>query len=208
MSVPDTPQIYLVTPPVINVTSFAPRLAGVLDAAPVACVRLTLAGETDLDPNLPHTADTLRDLAHARDVPLVVTHHAELALRHGLDGVHLNDGARRVRKTRAALGVDAIVGAFCETSRHAGMTAGEVGADYIAFGPVGDTGLGDNPMAEQDLFAWWSDMIELPVVAEGALTPDLVETLAPVTDFFAIGAEIWRTEDAVAALLNLTAPLR
>ncbi len=208
MFAPDTPQIYLVTPPVFHVASFAPRLAGVLDAVPVACVRLALTGETDLDPNLPQTADILRDLTHTRDVPLVVTQHADLALRHGLDGVHLTDGARRVRKTRAALGADAIVGAFCETSRHAGMTAGEAGADYIAFGPVGNTGLGDNVMAEQGLFAWWSEMIELPVVAEGALTTDLVETLAPVTDFFAVGAEIWRAEDAVATLLELTTPLR
>ena len=88
------------------------------------------------------------------------------------------------------------------------MSAGEAGADYIAFGPVGDSALGDGSKAERDLFAWWSEMIELPVVAEGALDTDLIETLAPVTDFFAIGEEIWREEDASAALTLLTAPLR
>jgi thiamine-phosphate pyrophosphorylase len=126
----------------------------------------------------------------------------------GLDGVHLTDAARSVRKTRKELGDDPIVGAFCGTSSHDGMSAGEAGADYIAFGPVGDSALGDGSKAERDLFAWWSEMIELPVVAEGALDTDLIETLAPVTDFFAIGEEIWREEDAGAALTRLTAPLR
>jgi thiamine-phosphate pyrophosphorylase len=51
-------------------------------------------------------------------------------------------------------------------------------------------------------------MIELPVVAEGGLTRALIEGFAPVTDFFAIGPEIWRAEDPLAALGDLTAPLR
>ena len=46
------------------------------------------------------------------------------------------------------------------------------------------------------------------MVAEGALTADLVATFAPVTDFFAIGAEIWGQDDPAAALTALTAPLR
>ncbi|MFA5539358.1 MAG: thiamine phosphate synthase, partial [Gemmobacter sp.] len=51
-----------------------------------------------------------------------------------------------------------------------------------------------------------SEMIEVPVVAEGALDPALVETLAPVADFFGIGMEIWQEEDAAAALRRLLAP--
>ena len=66
----------------------------------------------------------------------------------------------------------------------------------------------EGPRAEHELFAWWSEMIELPVVAEGALDVALIEAFAPVTDFFAIGAEIWREEDALAALRALIAPIR
>ena len=58
-------------------------------------------------------------------------------------------------------------------------------------------------MAGLELFQWWSEMIEVPVVAEGALTPELVAELAPVTDFFAIGEEIWSEADPVAALARL-----
>ncbi len=77
----------------------------------------------------------------------------------------------------------------------------------MAFGPVGTSSLGDGTRAEHELFAWWSEMIEVPVVAEGHLDVDLVAELAPVTDFFAIGDEIWRQDDAAAALTALLVPL-
>ncbi|MDB2548483.1 thiamine phosphate synthase [Paracoccaceae bacterium] len=205
MSDMDIPQIYLVTPPNFELTDFGAQLAAVLDAYPIACLRLSLASRDEND--LSRAADHLREIAHARDIPLVMLEHIKLVERLGLDGVHLLDGSRSVRKTRSDLGGDAIIGCFCANSRHDGMNAGEMGADYISFGPVGDTSLGDGSRAEDDLFAWWSQMIELPVVAEGALTLADIEHLAPVTDFFAIGEEIWRKDDPVAALKTLLSPL-
>ncbi|MBE1288553.1 MAG: thiamine phosphate synthase [Rhodobacteraceae bacterium] len=205
MSDMDIPQIYLVTPPNFELTGFGAQLAAVLDAYPIACLRLALASRDEDD--LARAADHLREIAHARDIPLVMSEHIKLVERLGLDGVHLLDGSRSTRKTRADLGGDAIIGCFCANSRHDGMNAGEMGADYISFGPVGDTSLGDGSRAEDDLFAWWSQMIELPVVAEGALTLTDIERLAPITDFFAIGEEIWRKDDPVAALKTLLSPL-
>lgn len=202
---PERPQIVLVTPPAFDPEDFAPRLAGVLDAVPVACLRLALAGR-DLDA-IARAADALRLVAHERDVPLVIETHVVLVARLGLDGVHLTDGARSVRKARKELGADAIVGAFCGTTRHEGISAAEAGADYAAFGPVGDTGLGDGAQAAPDLFDWWSQMIEVPVVAEGGLTPELVARLAPVSDFFALGDEVWRAPDPAAALRALDAAM-
>ena len=43
-------------------------------------------------------------------------------------------------------------------------------------------------------------MIEVPVVAEGGLSDHHIAALAPVTDFFALGPEVWRTDDPAAAL--------
>ncbi len=201
-----TPQIYLVTPTAFEPQDFAPTLARLLDDFEIACVRLALA-DTDSDA-VARAADTCREIAHARDVPLVIEKHTGLVERLGLDGVHLTDAARSVRAARKALGADAVVGAACGASRHDGMAAGENGADYIAFSPIGDMGLGDDTRAEHDLFAWWSEMIELPVVAEGGFDPTLIEAFAAVTDFFAIGPEIWRSDDPAAALKALTASLR
>jgi len=202
---PDRPQIVLVTPAAFDPDAFADPLAAVLDAVPVACLRLSLAS-LDAD-SVTRAADRLRAVAHARDIPLVIARHVGLVRPLGLDGVHLEHGARGVREARKALGADAIVGAFCGTSRHEGLTAGEAGADYVAFGPAGASPLGDGRRAEADLFAWWSEMIEVPVVAEGALGAATVAALAPVTDFFAFGDEVWNAPDPVAALRGLAAAL-
>jgi thiamine-phosphate pyrophosphorylase len=201
----DRPQIYLVTPPAFDPEPFGDRLAAVLDAHEVACLRLAMAGR-DLDA-ISRAADATRAIAHARDVALVIETHAVLVPKLGLDGVHLTDGGRSVRKLRKDLGADAIIGAACGVTRHEGISAAEAGADYVAFFPVGDTGLGDGSRAAEDLFDWWSEMIEVPVVAEGGLTADLVARLGPVTDFFAVGEEIWGQDDAAAALTRLLAPL-
>lgn len=199
----DRPQIYLITPPDFDLDIFPDRLAAVLDAQEIACIRLALAGGDE--DRIGRAADAVRLVAHERDVAVVIETHLKLAERHGLDGVHLPDGARTVREARKALGADAIVGAFCGTSRHEGMNAGEAGADYVGFGPVGDTALGTGARADRDLFAWWSEMIEVPVVAEGGLTAALVADFAPVTDFLGIGAEIWSADDPAAALGGLLA---
>ncbi len=201
----DRPQIYLLTPPDFELSRFPDRLSAVLDAHDIACLRLSLA--TQDEDRLSRAADALREVAHERDIAVVIDTHIALAERLGLDGVHLLDGARGVRAARKALGADAIVGAFCGTSRHDGMNAGEAGADYVAFGPVGASALGDGSQAPRDLFEWWSEMIEVPVVAEGHLDTDTVASLGPVTDFFAVGEEIWKEDDAVGALGRLLAPL-
>ena len=197
----DTPQIYLISPPSIEASRFPGLLSSCLDAVPVACVRLALAGSDETA--LGRSADLCREVCHAHDVALVIDTHVALAERHGLDGVHLLDGARSVARVRKALGDDAIVGTSCGNSRHDGMTAGELGADYVSFGPVAETALGDGRLAETELFEWWSQMIEVPVVAEGALTEDRIRTLAPFSDFFGIGDEIWGETTPADALKGL-----
>jgi len=197
----DLPQLYLITPPEIELDSFTNVLQGVLDAVDVACLRLALSS-TDAD-YVARTADGLREICHTAEVALVVEDHVNLVTALGLDGVHLSDGARSVGKVRRALGLDAIVGAYCGTSRHDGISAAEASADYVAFGPVTETTLGKGEVAGADLFEWWSEMIEVPVVAEGGLTTDVIAALSTKTDFFGVGMEIWDQENPAAAIKTL-----
>ena len=199
----DLPQLYLVTPPQID-QSFVDGLGPLLDAHPVACLRLDLA--TRDEDRLLRACDGLRAVTEPRDVALVIADHWKLAERTGLDGVHLTDGSRQVKKARADLGAEAIVGVYCGASRHDGMTAAEMGADYVAFGPVGGPDLGDE-MAQDDLFQWWSEVIEIPVVAEGGLDDAALARLATTTDFIALGEEIWSAPDPSARLSALLAVL-
>lgn len=201
MDAPEQPQIYLITPPTFELSTFPDQLARVLDAGPVACVRLTMSSRDE--EVISRAADALREITHARDVALVISEHLIMVDRLGLDGVHLLDASKSVRYTRKELGEDAIIGSFCGTSRHDGLNAGEAGADYISFGPVGASLLGDGSTVEQDVFEWWSDVVEVPCVAEGSLDADLIRALAPYTDFFGISDEIWGQDDPAAALEDL-----
>ena len=205
MAEPELPQIYLITPPEIDLSSFPNALEKILDTVEIACLRLALSTQ-DEDRQI-RASDQLRSVAHARDIPVVIDTHIQLVQRLGLDGVHLHDGARSVRAARKELGQDAIVGTFCGNSRHDGLNAGEAGADYVSFGPVAETALGDGRHADRDLFAWWTEMIEVPIVAEGALDIARMRELAEVTDFIAIGPEIWTNEDPLLALRNLVAAM-
>ena len=83
------------------------------------------------------------------------------------------------------------------------MSAGEAGADYVAFGPCGSTALGRGEPVDLDLFQWWSDVVEVPVVAEGALDAALIRSLWTIADFIAVGPEIWSAADPAAALSGL-----
>ncbi len=207
MSDTDSAQIYLTTPQSFDLADFAPQLAAVLDAVPVICVRISLS--TTDERELSQAADTLREICHARDVAIVIDDHFRMVKTHGLDGVHLVSSSRHVREARDELGKDAIVGAYCGSSKHAGMTAAEIGTDYISFGPIGDSALGDGSTATADLFQWWSEMIEVPVVAEGNATPEAIAAVKDYIDFLCVGPEIWSAPNGpVAALQAITAALR
>mgnify|MGYP005846677399 CR=1 FL=1 len=197
----EAPRIYLLTPPEIVPESFPDRLARVLDAVPVACLRLDLASRDEA--RLTHAAEAVAAVARARELPVVIAGHVALAGRLGLDGVHLDTGAGGIRAARRALGAKAIVGAFAGTSRHGGLVAGEAGADYVSFGPVEAGGLGSGEVAQTALFEWWQQMVTVPVVAEGAITPDAAARLAPHVDFLAVGEEIWRHDEPAAALARI-----
>jgi thiamine-phosphate pyrophosphorylase len=196
----EQPQIYLITPPQFVLSAFSAELSTLLDAFEIACVRLRCASETAED--IGRAADNLREVCHARDVPIVIENHAKIAATHGLDGVHLTDGARQIRYTRTLLAEDAIIGSFCENSRHSGLAAAEAGADYVAFGPVEEGPLSTTEPVEFETFEWWSQMIEIPVVAEGAISLEMVEKLAPVTDFFGLGNELWTAPTGANAALS------
>jgi thiamine-phosphate pyrophosphorylase len=191
-------RLYLVTPERLDPGAFAPLLERALGSGAVACVRLDLgaAAEGEWRTAVNH----LLPVCHAADVPLVVAEHWRLVAPLGLDGVHLIAGTP-VREVREALGRDRIVGAFAGASRHKGMSLAEAGADYVAFGPVGETGLlGDAVRADDDLFQWWSEMIETPCVAEGGLTEADAARLSPMADFLVPDRRLWQAPDPVAAI--------
>jgi thiamine-phosphate pyrophosphorylase len=57
------------------------------------------------------------------------------------------------------------------------------------------------------LFAWWSKIIEIPVIAEGGLNKKVINNVKNVTDFLAFGDELWRANNPLSELNQLLSSL-
>ena len=122
-------------------------------------------------------ADALRPVAHARDVPLVVDATTS-GSPPGSASTASTSRRRRARSARRATRSARTPSSAPSPAPRGttGLTAAEIGADYVSFGPAGPTGLGDGSIVPLDLFEWWSEMIEVPVVAEGGITAEVAGT--------------------------------
>jgi thiamine-phosphate pyrophosphorylase len=145
-------------------------------------------------------ADPLQAICRARDVAFIVNDSIALAKRLKADGVHLGQQDGTVREAREALGREAQIGVTCHASRHLAMEAGEAGADYVAFGAFFPSPTKPNEhRPEPELLTWWQDLMEIPCVAIGGITPEncgpLVEAGA---DFLAVSHAVWGGDEAEA----------
>ena len=157
----DACRLYLITPPVLP-PGFADHLAAALDAGDVACLQLRLK-DAPRD-EVKRAIAQLMPIAQARDVAFLLNDAAPLAAEMGCDGAHLGQldgdhaGARMLLSGK-------ILGITCHASRHLAMTAGEMGADYVAFGAFFPTSTKETQhVADAELLAWWSGLMEVPSV--------------------------------------------
>lgn len=200
-------QLYLITPPVFEPAAFAPILASALDAGEVACVQVRLKDAPDRD--VLRACDELLPVARDRDVAFLVNDRPDLAEACGADGAHVGQTDMAAREAREILGPDRIVGVTCHDSRHLAMTAGEDGADYVAFGAFFPSTTKQAPTtADPELLTWWSRLFEIPCVAIGGITIDNAPILVRAgADFLAVSQGVWAhpggPEKAVAAFSAL-----
>ncbi|WP_448203366.1 thiamine phosphate synthase [Azospirillum sp. sgz302134] len=195
----NTCRLYLVTPPALEPAAFAPKLAEALDAGDVACVQLRLKDCSD--DAIRRACDALRPIAQERDVAFILNDHPRLAREMGCDGVHVGQTDTPYAEARKILGKDAIVGVTCHDSRHLAMEAGEAGADYVAFGAFFPTTTKDaQHKAEPELLRWWSELMEVPCVAIGGITPENCGPLVQAgADFLAVVSAVWHHPDGPGA---------
>jgi thiamine-phosphate pyrophosphorylase len=181
------------------VPGFAGQLSAALDAGDVACVQLRLKGLAD--DAVCRAVDQLRPLVQRRDVAFLLNDRPDLAFETGCDGVHVGQDDATCAAARAAVGADRIVGVTCHDSRHLAMDAAEAGADYVAFGAFFPTATKQaKSHADLELLSWWSELMQIPVVAIGGITLDNAAPLvAAGADFLAVSAGVWAHPDGPAA---------
>src|SRR5688572_10694436 len=191
-------QLYLISP--LDVAgAFPQRLERALDAGgpdgPVAAFQFRVKGVDQHEAT--RLAEPLLEICRARDVAFIVNDSIALAKRLGADGVHLGQQDGSVREARDALGTSAQIGVTCHDSRHLAMTAGEEGADYVAFGAFYPTMTKPSQYRpDPSILSWWSTVFEIPCVAIGGITPDNAATLVRAgADFIAVCQAVWGAED-------------
>lgn len=126
---------------------------------------------------------------NVREVPLLIENNLELAVKLKVDGVHLTNGQKLVKEAREMLGGSKIIGSFCGNSKHSGLVAAEHGANYIAFQAEKNTVLANQNSLE--LFKWWTEFIEIPVMAECLGDGQISKQVSVYCDFLSLDFNIW-----------------
>ena len=120
-------------------------------------------------------------VARQRDVTLIINDRADVALAAGAPGVHLGQDDLPPEAARNLLGDDAIVG-FSTHNVAQAIAAAEFPVDYIAIGPIFETGTKANPdpvVGLDGLRAVRKAIGELSLVAIGGIT---IENAASVIE--------------------------
>jgi thiamine-phosphate pyrophosphorylase len=185
------------TPPALDAAAFADVLAAALDAGDVAAVQLRLKGADDAA--WIAAIEALRPVAQSRDVAFLLNDRVDLV-------AHVGQQDMAVAAARRMLGDTLMLGATCHASRDLALTAGEAGADYVAFGAyfVSTTKAEAEP-ADIALLEWWAALMELPCVAIGGITAGNCAPLVRAgANFLAVCNSVWRdpagAPEAVRAL--------
>ena len=190
-------QLYLISP--LDVSGdFPSRLERALDAASVAAFQFRVKG---MDEHAAaRLAAPLQEICAAREVAFIVNDSIGLAKRLGADGVHLGQSDGSVANARAELGRDAQIGVTCHSSRHLGIDAGEAGADYVAFGAFFPSSTKTTEhKAELEVLEWWQEIMAIPCVAIGGITPANCPPLVKAgADFLAVSGAVWSGDEAQA----------
>ncbi len=164
----------------------AERLSAALGAADVASVILRAGAGRMLE------AGTVRPLVAAiqrAGVAVLIADDARLARTLKADGVHLSASAdveAVFAEAREVVGSGVIAGMDAGLSKHAAMSLGEAGADYVAFGLFdgADVAARDERI---DRVGWWAEIFQPPCVVLDVASPEEAAALADVgADFVAV----------------------
>ena len=197
-------QLYLISPQQVG-AEFPDRLKAALAGGPVAAFQLRVK---DIDQHeLARLAEPLQRLCADADVAFIVNDSVSLAKRIDADGVHLGQSDGDPREARAILGPSKQIGVTCHASRHLAMSAGEAGADYVAFGAFYDTLTKPSEhRPDPAILSWWAALFEIPCVAIGGITP---ENAAPLVgagaDFIAVCNAVWGKDDPAGEVAKFAA---
>jgi thiamine-phosphate pyrophosphorylase len=206
-------QLYLISPPKIELASFRQALEQALTATDkgfVGSFQLRLK-EAD-DATIITAIKELMPICHENEVAFILNDRPDLCAKLKCDGVHMGQEdleTMTIANIRRIVGADAVIGITCHASKHLAMEAGEQGADYVAFGAFHPTTSKPAEKLEKwgtptpDILTWWQTYMSLPCVAIGGITPQNARPLAEAgADLLAVITAVWDHKDGSAAAVR------
>jgi thiamine-phosphate pyrophosphorylase len=193
-------QLYVITPPVIELNSFIPQCEYLLSLRhkerSIACLQMRL--KEGSQSYRVEVGQKLLTICQQHDIPLIVNDDVEIAMEIGADTVHLgeDDGmneALDMERLRAQY-PNLTIGVSCYNSKDRAMMLADAGADYVSFGACFPTPTKQvTRYVEKELLQWWARYSEIPVVAIGGITPyNATEIVATGVDFIAVLHGLWQ----------------
>ena len=197
-------ELYLISPQEVG-GDFPDMLRAALSGGPVAAFQLRVKGVEEHA--LARLAEPLQRSCADADTAFIVNDSVALAKRLGADGVHLGQSDGSAREARDILGPTVQIGVTCHDSRHLAMEAGEMGADYVAFGAFYETTTKPSDYRPHPgLLSWWSSLFEVPCVAIGGITPlNAAPLITAGADFIAVCQAVWGHGDPASEVAKFEA---
>jgi thiamine-phosphate pyrophosphorylase len=141
----------------------------------------------------------------ALGVAVIVEAEANVAVRGGADGVHVDGDSDALRAAREAMPEGRSVGAGHLRSRHDAMDAGEANVDYVMFGEPRPDGSLPPASAVIERAHWWAEIFQTPCVAYAASREMVAPLSATGAEFIALGEWLWSEPDLPAAITDCIA---
>jgi thiamine-phosphate pyrophosphorylase len=190
-----TAQIFLVAPADGDGPSCLLKLDEALSAAPVAAVLIPRGKRSE--GGYKAVVKAVVGRAQGAGVAVLIEGDPGLVRMLGVDGLHVEGGVNEVKAATSALKPDFIVGAGQIASRHDAMSKGELGPDYIFFGPLS----GARDPEQREMARWWAEIMEIPsVLSDPAATPE--SATAEGGEFIGLGDSLWTAPEGVTARLS------
>ena len=189
-----TAQIFLIAPADADPATCVQQFDAAIAAAPVAV--LLVPRGTRSEGAYKNVVKAVTPRAQAAGVAVLIEGDPGLVRLLGVDGVHVEGGVSEVKAATSALKPDFIVGAGQIASRHDAMSKGEVGPDYIFFGPLSGT----RDPEQREMARWWAEIMEVPsVLSDPSANAD--SATAEGSEFIALGDSLWSAPEGVASRL-------
>ncbi len=185
-------QIYLISPPQIELKDFSLKLEKALKTGLVPSFQLRLKNYSQSE--VKKISQEIKKICDNNNCLFLLNDFYEIALEVCASGVHVGIDDKKISQIRQNSPKNFVIGASCYDSKHLAMEAGEQGADYISFGAFFATQTKiSRGKPSVEILNWASEILNLPIVAIGGINDkNCAELVKNGADFLAVISYVWQ----------------